>query len=389
MKNIKKFHTDSEYYNENEFKNLTEKEKEGVTWKEITEYRDKYTFELPLLFEGKKYTKITQTPWILQKEIKLISLFSTSQAEMLIELSSKYSSATLLADMSLKSFVNEIHWLLNSEIKSNSLVSRSIIENLVNKSDEPKSKEEENIIEVYEKFEKISENLTLPMEIAKMFFKKNISSEKGMQDVNSSLVDIIRSDKINSMLTKIGSLMYAIISNNLFGDKSYEVMVLSVLSLARNSYKSEILKGVSFFKTLDYFKADLYKSIDDVKTSGGDLTYITLKLIDILRYSLNLSSEQIIKFIENEEKFNSLTSKDKNISYKAILAEYPLLSSKQAKFYVNHCDQKINYTLKDFQEFFGSSYETSRYSLEKLVELEFYKKKKIGKKFVYNAIRQK
>ncbi len=389
MKNEKKFHTDSEYYTKEDFLDLPEENKKGFTWEEVKEYRDKFTFEIPLLDEKKRNVKLTQTPWILQKEIRLISSFSHQQATMLTDISSRYASATLLADISMKSFVNEIHWLLNNKKENNTVVSRTVIENLVNKTDEPSTTDDKNILKLYEKFESITSKLTSPREIAKLFFKQELLNPEKFEDVNSSIVETLRSDKIYSILTKAASLVYGILSTKMYGDKSYEVMVLSLISVSRNSYKGEILKGVSFFKTLEYFEADLFKSVEDAKLYNSDLTFVTLKLIDILMYSLRLSAEQIETFIKDEERYNSLTTKDKNQSYKAILSVHPELSVKQAKFYVNYCDPKINYTLKDFQEYFGSSYETSRYSLDKLVELGFYKKKKIGKKFVYNAIKQK
>lgn len=389
MKNLKKFHTDEDYYTKAEFSTLSEKKTKGTTWKEVSEYREKFTFEIPLINSKKNFVKLTQTPWILQKEIRMISLFSKSQASMLTDLSYRYSSSTLMSEISAKSLVSETHWLLNSDGTNKSTISRTVIENLANKTDEPTNKDERDIVELFEKLELITSKITLPREIAKIFFGIDEINEQKFDDINASIVEVMRSDKINSVLTKMASLIYAILENDLFGEKSYEIMVLSLLSLARNSYKGEVLKGISLFKTLDYFRADLFKSVEDAKVHGGDLTYITLNIIDILLYSLRLSTEQIETFIKDEERYNSLTTKDKNLNYKAVLSAHPELSLRQAKFYVNHSDTKINYTLKDFQEYFGSSYETSRYSLEKLVELGFYKKKKIGKKFVYNAIRQK
>ncbi len=388
MKNVKQFHTDTEYYTQEDYEFLEEAERNGILWEDVVAYREKFTFEIPLITEKKQHIKLTQTPWILQKEIRLISSFSHSQAVMLTDISSRYASATLLADISMKSFVSEIHWLLNNK-NNTAMVSRTVIEHLVNKTDEPTNSDEKKILELYEKFEGITEKLTLPRKIASLFFGIEELDNPKFEEVNTSIVETIRSDRINSILTKASSLIYAILSTDMYNERSYEIMVLSLLSLSRNSYKGEILKGISFFKTLEYFKADLYKAVEDTKNHDGDLTYVTLKLTDILMYSLRLSAEQIETFIKDEERYNSLTTKDKNQSYKAILSSHPELSVKQAKFYVNHCDVKINYTLKDFQDYFGSSYETSRYSLDKLVDLGFYKKKKIGKKFVYNAIRQK
>ena len=85
-------------------------------------------------------------------------------------------------------------------------------------------------------------------------------------------------------------------------------------------------------------------------------------------------------------EFYDFNQRDKNISKEKILLSHPSLSKKQAEFLISCNEKGNNYTLSHFQKQTHSSYETSRYSLEQLVELGFYKKDKIGKKFVYTCL---
>ncbi len=387
MKNVKTLHTDESYLSKSEYNKLSNSEREDKTWEDVLEYRQKFTFEIPLLFDKGTYIHLTQTPWILQKEIRLISSYSEVQAIMLESISERYSSTSILSDISLKSAVNEIHWLLNEGGKPT--FSRSVIEGLVDGNDDPDTDEDKLVLDIYDKLEKIINKLTLPREIAKLFYGFEKFEDKKFEDIHASIVDTIKSDKIASIVTKASALVYSIISNNMFGDNTYEVMVLSLISLSRNSHKGEVLKGVSFFKMLDYFKYDLNKAVQETTNDGGDLTYVVMKLIEILMYSLRLSSENVESFIKDEERYGSLTAKDKNLNYKSIIRTNPNITTKQAKFFVHHCDPKISYNNQDFQKFFGSVYETARYSMDNLAKHGFYKKKKAGHIYVYNAIKQK
>ena len=65
---------------------------------------------------------------------------------------------------------------------------------------------------------------------------------------------------------------------------------------------------------------------------------------------------------------------------------YPELTKAQIRFIEKYRNIKKSYILKDYQELNSTSYETARKSLEKLVELKFFKKEKIGKKFIFKPI---
>lgn len=387
MKNTKTLHTDATYFSKKELSENKNEMNSLVTWDEVHAYRKKYTFEIPVLFSNKINMYLTQTPWILQKEIGMITDFSEIQQKMLASISSKYSSYSLLEDIEHKSFVSDIHWLMNMNSKKNK-VSRSIIDNIVAQNDTPSNPEERKIEKIYRNLVLISKTKTTPMVIAKIFFGKKKIEDPNLGDIHSSLVETVKTSKISSLLTKAASVVYAVKGNNMFGDKTYEVMILSLMSLLKNSYKGSILKGISFFETFSFFEESINEAITKTKSSKGDLTFLTQEMIIVLMYCIKESEKKIEEFIREQKRYNSLSTRDKNGNIKHILKTFPKIRRKQADFFTSHKDQTLSYTVKDFQEYIGSSYETGRYSLENLVKEGFYKKTKVGKKYVYKAIKQ-
>lgn len=386
MKNQKQDHTDREYLTKQELRKDKSFDFSDDLWNEVLEYREKYRFEIPLMINSKKKAFITQTPWILQKEIKVLSGFSKIQQEMLKSVSSRYSSGTLLDDIFNKSAIADIHWILNYGSKRN-VVSRIVIDNIVLNNDEAKTAEEKKILSIFDNIKLIcNEKVRSPRSIAKKFF--NLDIEKKYENIHHSLIDTIMTDKIYSLITKASSIAYSLLTNDMFGEQTYEVMVLSLMSLFRNSYMSSILNGISFFKTFEFFRFEISKTADKARKNNGDITYLTQLFNTILMYFAKLSTEQIENYIKNEVRYNSLSTRDKNRNAKVIMEQNPEISSKQALFFIEHSDPRAAYTISDFQKDVGSSYETSRYSLDNLVEHGFYKKEKVGKKYVYKAVRQ-
>lgn len=62
---------------------------------------------------------------------------------------------------------------------------------------------------------------------------------------------------------------------------------------------------------------------------------------------------------------------------------YPFLSTKQIEFYCTHQRAFHYYTAADYAKWHHCSNETARTSLNELVQLGWYKKQKVGKKYVY------
>ena len=100
-----------------------------------------------------------------------------------------------------------------------------------------------------------------------------------------------------------------------------------------------------------------------------DLTYAYLQLCEILEKHLNRYEQKVVK--QSLDVFNYT---------------HPQLSERQIAFVQQHHQQDFYYTLKNYQLLFDCSYETARNAMNELVDLGFYKKCKVGKKFVYRAV---
>jgi hypothetical protein len=74
---------------------------------------------------------------------------------------------------------------------------------------------------------------------------------------------------------------------------------------------------------------------------------------------------------------------------KKLLEVHPQLKRKQAHFYAGHCTVGLHYTIDQFRAGEQTVYETARTSMEDLANRGFYKKEKIGNKFVYSPIPMK
>jgi len=72
-----------------------------------------------------------------------------------------------------------------------------------------------------------------------------------------------------------------------------------------------------------------------------------------------------------------------SFNFDQLVFQYPQLKEYQIHFYVNHHTIGHYYTLNQFSQWCDVCYETARCAMEQLVELNFYTRHKIGKKFVY------
>lgn len=72
-----------------------------------------------------------------------------------------------------------------------------------------------------------------------------------------------------------------------------------------------------------------------------------------------------------------------------LLETYPTLRPAQAHFYASHCVIGRSYTIQQFKECEGTSYETARTSMDYLAQIGLYSKAKVRKKFVYRPCPQR
>ncbi|MDD6467524.1 MAG: hypothetical protein PUF50_05035 [Erysipelotrichaceae bacterium] len=70
---------------------------------------------------------------------------------------------------------------------------------------------------------------------------------------------------------------------------------------------------------------------------------------------------------------------------KELVEYYPFLLPQQATFYLQHNRPNHYYTIQQYIEANEVCYETGRIQMEQFVKMGWYKKKKVGKKFVYSV----
>ena len=69
-----------------------------------------------------------------------------------------------------------------------------------------------------------------------------------------------------------------------------------------------------------------------------------------------------------------------------LMETYPTLKRTQAHFYAKHCTIGRTYTIQQFKNEEGTSYETARTSMDALAMLGLYEKTNLRNKFVYKPI---
>lgn len=84
-----------------------------------------------------------------------------------------------------------------------------------------------------------------------------------------------------------------------------------------------------------------------------------------------------------EEIMLSYRQQDRMEDVTELKEKYPFLTMNQLLFYHEHQTPAHYYTIQQYMEACSVCYETGRMQLEQLVKLGWYRKRKIGKKFVY------
>lgn len=128
------------------------------------------------------------------------------------------------------------------------------------------------------------------------------------------------------------------------------------------------------FPLSQLFTMDDFMNAADATIQELDVTSNFLSLLTVLR--LKISSEMISLNMRNQ-------TDSRQMDVQELLERYPMLPKDCILFYVGHRKIHHYYTLQDYMEDTAVCYETARYSMEKLVELKWYQKQKVGKKFVY------
>lgn len=92
---------------------------------------------------------------------------------------------------------------------------------------------------------------------------------------------------------------------------------------------------------------------------------------------------QLFSHEQNSTRVNENILSFTNEQADVLCFTYPMLARSLIAFFVEHRQWNQFYSVKDYQTWNDCSYETARSSLNELVRLGWYKKIKVGKKFVY------
>ncbi|MGX8852342.1 hypothetical protein ACWG42_11615 [Amedibacillus sp. YH-ame10] len=106
--------------------------------------------------------------------------------------------------------------------------------------------------------------------------------------------------------------------------------------------------------------------------------------IDVTYHFLRFLDQILLKICEGMVLLNSSKKQERsNLSFEELKECYPQLHEEQIRFYLAHRKQNHYYDIQQYLLFANVCYETGRSSMDKLVELGWYRKRKTGKKFVY------
>lgn len=122
---------------------------------------------------------------------------------------------------------------------------------------------------------------------------------------------------------------------------------------------------------------DIIEKIEITIKNPIDNADLTKQFRDFLDSFYFLSSENVIQLISTV--FESMDVDE-------LLTQYPTCSKKQMLFYKKCAKKNHYYTIAQYMEMNNVSYETARKAMEHLVELKFYRKIKVGKKFVFTPV---
>lgn len=380
MINSKYKFTDRNYKTQKELKNLVGEEK----YNEEMEYRKSRSFFLPHKNIEEEQLYIVQTPWILQKEINLMNEIIDTQVEALYKYAGKYDAILAVKESADKHTLNT----LTSMLKQIGIeVTITQIKNIMNASSKIVTVEEKFIDKIIKLNIRARKSFLSSKEILQLLKYNSNFSESKFEKSYFSAISASHDDQINSVLVRVSILLYNSLNNKNFigGPEEKISTIISVFSLFSTTNYNIVIALSNFYKIFSSKYNLLNKMAKQSRIENGDVTYIYLTLIEIMKEIVS-DSKQTAKNFKSGKRVDSLSVREQNMSVRDLMVKHPEITLKQARFYVSHNDIEDYYTLKDYQIYNTSSYEAARYSMENLVKNKFYSKDKQGKKFVYKPL---
>lgn len=162
-----------------------------------------------------------------------------------------------------------------------------------------------------------------------------------------------------------------------------EVSFLVKLCMLRYYPKESIVKKLMYAFLLIHHMEEYYSvfetSILPLYKTGSQID-VTYDVLDSLK-KIMLKLSQGMVLLNGEQKSDIIF-----LHETAMKEQYPQLSPSLLHFFVNHREQYHYYTISQYMSCCNVCYETARYSLDELVKMKWYLKKKLGKKYVYYIV---
>lgn len=134
---------------------------------------------------------------------------------------------------------------------------------------------------------------------------------------------------------------------------------------------------------------ELFPEVDDVKAEEKVEEVSPEAIEDVEDESEDEEKDDAYPELAISSIPNKISEKEASRLEQHLLELDVRLNRKQAHFYARHCTLGMYYTIEQYKKMEKVVYETARTSMELFVELAYYKREKIGKKFFYTPIKRK
>lgn len=417
LETIKRY-TDNKYLTKHEIREEMGNDFEEIIWLQTREYRERYKNYFNLTTASNNQMLLHITPGIISKEIQLHKditqlglksfmyerLTETLEGNSLDEIKTEAIISETLKICNAYSFKVNTEILLdivNGKLKANDDDHHfgAIIFEFLSGIYDPKPFSSTYLIDLNKKFYR-NKNIETVLRTKNIFQKSTTVMTSYAKNSNFLGFENYELRKRLSNLDKFLSeysetntfikamIVYYYIKYGRFFEKYNEASAICAFYLIIASEYPDYTWLMSFGTLLVEHYESIMNAFNNSENNGSDISYllhVVLKTLHVYLDNSNSTFDAYISAISKRNKERPKSELSQSIMAKKIQEANPRISKKQASFFVSHKDGNKYYSIKDFQDFNRSSYETSRYSLDNLVNEGFYEKKKVGKKFVYKV----
>ncbi len=378
-----KFYTNRKYYSKQDLINdFGDNAKVKTIWNEVEEYRKIYSYTLPAAYNSSKKLFIVQTPVILQKEINLLNKVNNFYRIFINAIGEKYNTKIINEEIQNLGFFEDLKYVAKNRMNID--VPNFTIENIIfdgfigEEENEIATQKIYNLMKVFAiKYEGLNY-------LTKELFPNIITKDK-INLIDTNINNAIEYENLNSYVTK-SAIIYFIIWQQIKDEKYDIITMLLIQSYLFKTSFSALVSTARFSALFNSWISRFEEACTNVEKYSGDITYLYLIFMEFFQELVQHTTYETINFTNDKNLSNVvITRRTKNLDFNKLLKMFPDLSAKQARFYVQHKTKGAYYTVNDFKTKMQTSYETARYSMEKLEDLGLYEKRKIGKKYVYKA----